>query len=128
MPQWRCWEVGADLAEFQALLAPRLATLEEDFITPLDGLRRAVQEAERTLLTARQHEQDQTKALWTRYQTDYERHLRPPAVDESPEDRGPTSDEIRTPVDGSANGVEERPETGDAPEAEPILDRPAEVV
>jgi serine/threonine protein phosphatase PrpC len=132
--------VGADLAEFQALLAPRLATLEEDFIGPLDQLRRTVQEAERTLQAARQHEQNETAALWGRYQPDYERHLRPPVTDDEPRDEqadadadGPTAEDVRTPVEGHADGVEERPDAAeqpdaDAPPAEATLDRPAEVV
>ena len=135
--------VGADLAEFQALLAPRLATLEDDFIGPLDQLRRAVQEAERTLQAARQHEQNETAALWGRYQPDYERHLRPPVTDDEPHEEqdadddptiedGPTAEDVRTPVEGHADGVEERPDeaeqTADAPTAESALDRPAEVV
>jgi hypothetical protein len=139
--------VGADLAEFQTLLAPRLATLEDDFIGPLDQLRRAVQEAERTLQAARQHEQDETAALWGRYQPDYERHLRPPVVDDDePRDAqhaevaGPAAKDVRTPVDGDADGVEERPdEVMEQPEADPptaedagqdgqsSLDRPIEV-
>jgi hypothetical protein len=128
--------VGADLAEFQALLAPRLATLEDDFIGPLDQLRQAVQEAERTLQVARQHEHDQTAALWGRYQPEYERHLRPPVVDDEQhaEVAGPAAEDVRTPVDGDADGVEERPDEvveqpeADTPTTESSLDRPIEVV
>ena len=78
--------------------------------------------------------------MWGRYQPDYERHLRPPVVDDEPrdeqdaDDEGPTAEDVRTPVDGHADGVEERPDEvaeqpeADAPTAEPILDRPVEVV
>ena len=46
---------------------------------------------------------------------------------------GPTSEDVRTPVDGHADGVEERPDAADQPEAdapttESSLDRPVEVV
>jgi hypothetical protein len=46
---------------------------------------------------------------------------------------GPTAEDVRTPVEGHADGVEERPDAAeqpdaDAPPAEATLDRPAEVV
>ena len=75
--------VGADL-EGSSPCSPLVwPSLEEDFIAPLDQLRRAVQDAERALEAARQRHRDETAALWGRYQPDYERHLRP-----APADRG----------------------------------------
>jgi serine/threonine protein phosphatase PrpC len=77
--------VGAELAELQSLLAPRVAELEEKYIAPLDESSRAVAEAERALEAARQHHRDLAGERWSAYQPDYERHLKPapPAEDES---------------------------------------------
>ena len=76
--------VGTDLQGFQALLAPRLAQLESEFIGPLDELQRKVADAERALMEARQRQEGETAALWAQYQVHYERHLRPAA--EAPDD------------------------------------------
>ena len=131
--------VGADLAEFQALLAPRLATLEEDFITPLDQLRRAVQDAERTLQAARQHEQERDRRLvgplpaglraaspsagWS---TSRAMSRTPTTRDRRRRTSRPRSTATRTESRSAGRGLEQ-PEA-DAPTAEPILDRPVEVV
>lgn len=142
--------VGADLAEFQSLLKPRLETLEADFIAPLDRLRLAVEEAERALEQARRRELEEKAGLWTRYQRDYERHLRA-VPDDLPEDDGPIEAEpaetepteteptggepsdneapatsLRTLVDGAADGVEERPTPDQAAAAEVKADGPVE--
>jgi serine/threonine protein phosphatase PrpC len=107
--------VGTDLKGFQALLAPRLAEVERSFITPLDGLRRAVDDAERALQLARQRHQDETAALWAQYQTGYEQHLRP-----TPDDPLEVDDQVADPEDGAevvetADAAPE-PSTGDAPD------------
>jgi serine/threonine protein phosphatase PrpC len=126
--------VGADFEQFQSLFARRLATLEDEFIAPLDRLSRAVQDAESALAAARQRKSDETAALWTRYQPDYERLLHPVPVEESQDDEnaefddGSAPGDITTPVDGEADGVEERPEADSAAPVEAEPDRPAEVV
>ena len=113
--------VGADLDGFAAVFAPRLAELEDTFISPLDRLGLDVQEAERALDAARQRHDEQTAALWSRYQPDYERHLRPAPADAKGPVPGRASESVRTPVDGAADGVEEMPEAEDlaAVEADP---------
>jgi serine/threonine protein phosphatase PrpC len=78
--------VGTDLQGFQSLLAPRLAELERSVIAPLDGLRRAVDEAERALQQARQRHESETASLWAKYQEGYERHLRPAPEESDVED------------------------------------------
>jgi hypothetical protein len=70
--------VGATLKEFQALFAPRVAELEEQFIGPLDELNDAVAQAERELELLRQRQLATTTAIWSRYKAGYERYLQPP--------------------------------------------------
>ncbi len=130
--------VGADLEEFQAALAPRLEVLERDFIEPLAQLRLAVREAERTLEAAQLRERDEKAALWSGYQGDYERHLRPGVTAEShaesgepvgdqPMSEGPAvTEDVGTSAEGTSDG--EGPsasEGGTTTETE--ADRPAEV-
>ena len=118
--------VGTDFSGFRSLLAPRLAELERSIITPLDGLRRAVEDAERALQQARQRHQDETAALWAQYQTGYERHLRP-AADEPDEEElaeSPGAADETAPSEVS-DEVEEPPAEDEAEEREPW--RPAEV-
>jgi serine/threonine protein phosphatase PrpC len=125
--------VGADLERFQSVFARRLAEVEDTFIAPLDRLSLAVQEAERTLEAARQRYRDETAALWGRYQPDYERHLRATpreaAISGPLEDAAGTgpSEVVRTPVDGVADGVEEKPGAGDGAALESETGRSAEV-
>jgi serine/threonine protein phosphatase PrpC len=69
--------VGASLPEFQALFAPRVAELQEQFIGPLDELADAVATAERELEALRQRQLETTKEVWGRYKTGYESYLRP---------------------------------------------------
>jgi serine/threonine protein phosphatase PrpC len=92
--------VGAGLPELQALYAPRVAELEEQYIAPLDESRRAVAEAERALQAARQRHQDLTGERWSAYQPDYERHLKPeaPVAEEQADDH---------PADGELESAEE---------------------
>jgi hypothetical protein len=128
--------VGADLAGFASLFAPRLADLDREFIAPLDRLSRSAQDAERALEAARTRYRDETAGLWTRYQSGYEGFLHRPPLEErfapdqddgqpeasSSEDQHRTDDEDAaadtagppanaepTPVDGTAGGVEEKP-------------------
>jgi serine/threonine protein phosphatase PrpC len=110
--------VGADLEGFQSILAPRLAEIEETIIDPLDRLSMAVQDAELALDAARQRHRDETAALWGWYQPDYERHLRPAPADAVTDEQSPPPEVVRTPVDGVADGVEEKPETTDSPTRE----------
>jgi hypothetical protein len=118
--------VGADLAEFASVFAPRLAVLDQEFISPLDRLSRSVRDAEQALEAARARHHDETAALWARYQPSYERCLRNPTPDEPPtkkwwhesrresrqEPAKPdvTRQQVRTPVDGVADAVEEKTE------------------
>jgi len=80
--------VGADFKEFQSLFAPRVAELEQQFIGPLDDLRRAVDEAARELEASRERYATGTAEMWARYKPDYEHHLRPqpPAHDVANDD------------------------------------------
>ena len=121
--------VGADLAGFATLFGDRIAKLQEQFITPLDRLKAEIQEAERALETAQDRHRDETAALWSMYQTGYERSLRMPAseqpaakkwwrhegtehnADETESD-SPSPEVVRTPVDGTADGVEEQQAEG----------------
>ena len=128
--------VGTDFKGFQALLAPRLAELERTIIGPLDGLRSAVDDAERALQQARQQHETETAGLWRQYQVGYERHRRaapddlddeaaPLTEDESPDHGAEPADKAvgDGPADVAEGGVE--PEA----EAEPDSDseRRAEV-
>ncbi len=81
--------VGAELPQFRSLFTPRVAELEEQYISPLDESSRAVADAERALEAARQRYQDLTAERWHAYQPDYERHLKaePPLDDEQLDDQ-----------------------------------------
>jgi hypothetical protein len=77
--------VGAELDEFRTLFAPRVAELDEQYITPLNESSRAVAEAEQALEAARRHHRDLAMERWSAYQPDYERHLSPePPVENAP--------------------------------------------
>jgi hypothetical protein len=79
--------VGAELPEFRTLFVPRVAELEEQYISPFDESSRAVAEAEQALEAARQHHRDLAGERWSAYQPDYERHLRAEApVGDTPAD------------------------------------------
>ncbi len=79
--------VGADLAAFKRLLAPRLRLLEEEFVRPVDELAEAVRRAEQDLASLRQRQQQDLASRWGRYKTGYEQRLHTPAVPEPlPED------------------------------------------
>jgi serine/threonine protein phosphatase PrpC len=120
--------VGTDFSGFRTLLAPRLAELERSFIAPLDGLRRTVDEAERALQQARQRHEVETAALWAQYQTGYEQHLRPGAVEPDAEeiDQSPgTADE--TELSDADAEVEETSAEDATEERKPELGRTAEV-
>jgi serine/threonine protein phosphatase PrpC len=99
--------VGTDFKGFQALLAPRLAELERTVIGPLDGLRSAVDAAERALQQARQRHEAETAGLWRQYQVGYERHLRAAPDDLDDEAEPPTEDA------GPGDGVELTDDAGD---------------
>jgi serine/threonine protein phosphatase PrpC len=103
--------VGATLKEFQALFAPRVAELEEQFIGPLDELNDAVAQAERELELLRQRQLATTTAIWSRYKAGYERYLQPPddAAEVDPAEVDP-ADHTSTPgepSDGAATGDDE---------------------
>jgi len=78
--------VGANLKELQALYAPRVAELEEQFTAPIDELSRSVQRAEQELEAQRQRQLEQTERLWAGYQPGYERYLHAP---EAPDEARP---------------------------------------
>lgn len=78
--------VGADFGEFQALFAPRVAELEQQFIVPLDELSNAVVQAEHELEQLRRRELDEAAKAWDRYKPDYELYFRLQAVAEGNED------------------------------------------
>ena len=67
--------VGADLAALKDTYRPRAATLEEQFILPIDELDRSVRRAEQELASLRQRQLDETERLWTAYRTGYEHYL-----------------------------------------------------
>jgi hypothetical protein len=126
--------VGTDFRGFQALLAPRLSELERTVIGPLDGLRAAVEDAERALLQARQRHEAETAGLWRQYQVGYERHLR--AAPDEPEDEtelienaGADGDAQPTGTDSREGAVDDEPADAAEPETEalPESERPAEV-
>jgi serine/threonine protein phosphatase PrpC len=98
--------VGATLKEFQALFAPRVAELEEQFIAPLDEVTDAVAQAERELEGLRQRQLATTTAIWSRYKVDYERYLQPSddAAEVDPADHTATPG---NPPDGAATGDDE---------------------
>ncbi len=117
--------VGADLAGFAELFAPRIAALRDDFIAPLDQSGAAVREAEQALDQARRRLSEETAQLWEAYQTGYEHFLHLPPESSTvqkwwhksgaEQTRGSVhsaatgSGGLRTPVDGDADGVEEKP-------------------
>lgn len=80
--------VGADLDELQALYAPRLAALEDQFTVPIDELGHSVQRAEQELAALRARQLQETERLWTRYQTGYERYLHERPHDDELEQHG----------------------------------------
>ena len=99
--------VGSDFAGFQSLFAPRVVELEQQFITPLNALNRAVAEAERAFEAARERERQGIGELWGRYQTGYEQHLRPqPSVDDE-DQRDPAEGPTGAPLE--AESVEDPP-------------------
>jgi hypothetical protein len=102
--------------------------VERSFITPLDGLRRAVDEAERALQQARQRHEVETAALWAQYQTGYEQHLRPGAEEPDAEDRNETLDASDESQPGDVRARAEEPLAEDADSAdETEPERAAEV-
>jgi hypothetical protein len=87
--------VGADLAELKALYAPRVATLEQEFTTPVDELGRAVQDAEQELQRLRERQLQETQRLWAQYKPGYERYLHAePDPEPEPEDGPPDEPEV----------------------------------
>jgi len=121
--------VGADLEGFAGLFGNRIAALRADFIAPLERLNAEVEEARLALETAESRHRDETAALWSQYQPGYERALRTPPPDEPAttkwwhhersepttdpaDDDSPSEGGVRTPVDGVADGVEEKPDAG----------------
>jgi serine/threonine protein phosphatase PrpC len=106
--------VGADFAEFQAIFAPRVAELEQQFIVPLNELSDAVVKAERELQLLRRRELDEAAAAWNRYKTGYEHYLRRQSLPEEDTEEwvdGAESDEAAGPPVTAAeiNGVEDSP-------------------
>ncbi len=113
--------VGTDLAGFAELFAPRIDALQGGYITPLDRSGAAVREAEQALDEARRRLSEETAKAWAAYRTGYEHFLtltpEPPTVrkwwhtpeDARGDDPAPAVAELRTPVDGTADGVEEKP-------------------
>jgi serine/threonine protein phosphatase PrpC len=77
--------VGADLVQLRSLYAPRVATLQQQFVTPVDELARSVERAEQELQRLRQRQLDETQQLWARYQPGYERYLHAPEPEPEPE-------------------------------------------
>ncbi|MWV47852.1 hypothetical protein GRS96_01015 [Rathayibacter sp. VKM Ac-2803] len=73
--------VGADLSAVKALLAPRLAELQEERIAPFDDVSAEVRRAEQELETLRRRQIEVTATLWGAYQEGYEQHLRAPAAE-----------------------------------------------
>jgi serine/threonine protein phosphatase PrpC len=109
--------VGSDFAGFQSLFAPRVAELEEQFITPLNALNQAVDEAERAFEAARERKRQGVGELWARYQGGYEQHLRPqPLVND---------DDDVDPAEGPPGGpAEDSPVEDDPGVAAPLRDAP----
>jgi len=92
--------VGADLGELKRLYAPRVAELEQQFTTPIDGLGRAVERAEQELQRLRQRQLDDTQQLWARYQPDYEHYLHA-APDPEPEEEAEPEAEVEPEVEAA---------------------------
>lgn len=67
--------VGAELAAFRDLLAPRLAEATEQYTAPLDELTDRVAEAERALATLQARRTADAAERWSRYRDGYERLL-----------------------------------------------------
>ena len=89
--------VGADLKELQALYAPRVAELEEQFTVPIDELARSVQRAEQELQALRRRQVEETEQLWGRYKPGYERYLHAPA-ETDPDEQEPAAPEDEQPA------------------------------
>ena len=110
--------VGADLAEFRGLLAPRLAVLENEIVGPLDQLGQDVREAEQALEAARRQRAGRDGGLLValpgRTTSSTCGRPTPTAGGEPVQSDGPPPESVRTPVDGPADGVEERPDDEDA--------------
>jgi serine/threonine protein phosphatase PrpC len=103
--------VGAGFKEFQALLAPRVAELEADFIQPIDDMDAAVRQAEQDLEALRQRQRETTSQIWSRYKPGYERYL---SVDSASED---VDEGVREEPDTEAPQVPGEP-SGETPPAE----------
>jgi serine/threonine protein phosphatase PrpC len=95
--------VGADLAELKALDAPRVATLEQEFTTPVDELGRAVRDAEQELERLRDRQLQETQRLWTQYKPGYERYLHA-EPDPEPEDGPPDEPEMAAQPEAATDG------------------------
>ena len=98
--------VGADLTELKALYAPRVASLEQEFTTPVDELGRAVQHAEQELQRLRERQLQETQRLWTQYKPGYERYLHAEPVPQDEGEDGPPDEpevavEDAQPVDAT---------------------------
>ena len=99
--------VGADLEEFQALFAERVAVLERDFTRPLDDARSAVDRAERELEALRRRHAETTAERWRAYKPGYERYLHDQPPTDDPEEEDSAASEAPEPSHG--------PERSDAP-------------
>ena len=67
--------VGAELEVFRALMAPRLAEVEQRWLAPMNDLAGRVGALELQLRSLRSQEELQTAELWAAYKPAYERHL-----------------------------------------------------
>jgi serine/threonine protein phosphatase PrpC len=89
--------VGADLAGFQRLFAPRLAELREAYTAPLDESLAGLERVERELELLRQERTADVAERWRRYSEGYERMLRPDAESEDEIDAAPAEPSIWNP-------------------------------
>jgi hypothetical protein len=83
--------VGAELSDFQRLLAPRLAEVQERYTAPMDRLLDEVRAAEQTLARLQLRRAEDLASRWEHYREAYERLLGPEVEggSEVPEDAVP---------------------------------------
>jgi serine/threonine protein phosphatase PrpC len=104
--------VGASFKELQALFAPRLSVLDEQFVGPLDAAVREVAQAEAALQALRRRQEQQAAEAWGRYKPGYERYLHLASVDEDElaEETAPQPEPSTTePGPAPTGGVAEAP-------------------
>jgi serine/threonine protein phosphatase PrpC len=119
--------VGADLATFKELLAPRLAEVTEQYTSPLDRTLEQLEQAEQAVVELQARRAQEISARWQHYSAGYERLLTDVAEPERQVEEVRQERHIWNPprrISTGASAVPAAPaETVAAPDAAPDEDR-----